>query len=191
MVNQKGQEAAPFELLIAVILMGFVIVIGTFAAMELEKQKGEQEINQKLEDFKEALESVSKGKGQYSVNLVLPRYGTDQTLKMKQLSDPFRCSIYCGGSRAVCTIIEFNATGVKSMNKCINISPLTEFEHQFGPPVYCPDRCNADELLFLEDWREESIPQGDYVLTSAYTAAATPVPIICAYRKVLFEDECG
>ena len=191
-MNQKGQEAAPFELLIAVILMGFVIVIGTYASIELERQKGEQQVNQKLEDFKEALEAVSKGKGQYSLEFVLPPHGRNQEIKLLHISDAYSCSIYCGGSRAVCTIVTFEADGAKTMTKCINISPATIFKGEgeaqleAGP---CPSRLQSD-LLCLEDWRSGAIKQGDYTLTSAYTTAITPVPIICAYRKAVTIDDC-
>ena len=192
MVNQKGQEAAPFELLIAVILMGFVIIIGTYASMELERQKSEQQINQKLEDFKEALEAVSKGKGQYNLEFVLPPHGRNQEINLLQISDSYRCSIYCGGSRATCTIVTFEAEGAKSMAKCVNISPLTGFKGEkeardTGGP--CPSYL-TDDLLCLEDWRSGPIKQGDYVLASAYTTVITPVPIICAYRKAINEDDC-
>ena len=71
-LGEKGQEAAPFELLIAVILMGFVIVVGIYATQQLEKQKCFQESNKKMEELKEAMEIVSKGKGQHTFSFVLP-----------------------------------------------------------------------------------------------------------------------
>ena len=63
MLSQKGQEAAPFELLIAVITMTFVIVVGLNAMSTLLRAQCEGKIDQNMEELKTALETVAKGEG--------------------------------------------------------------------------------------------------------------------------------
>jgi hypothetical protein len=184
-LGERGQEAAPFELLIAVILMGFVIVVGIGAMSELEKQKCYQESNKKMEELKEALETVSKGKGQYNLSFVLPSCGRNAEAKLESQSDPYLCSTFCGGSVRTCTLARLTAENVSSIVKCLNISPLTTFASQVNPS-YCPDR--SEEDLLLEHWKEGPIPQGDYILASAYVIAERPIPMICAYRKSVYTD---
>jgi hypothetical protein len=55
MVNAVGQEAAPFELLIAVIVMGFVIFAGMSAMEQLWLQKCYGTTDAKLEEMKASL----------------------------------------------------------------------------------------------------------------------------------------
>ena len=44
LLNNKGQEEAPFELLIAVIVMGFVIVMGINAIFTLNREQCQGDI---------------------------------------------------------------------------------------------------------------------------------------------------
>ena len=181
-LDRKGQEAAPFELLIAVILMGFVITVGIMATTQLEKQRCYQESNQKMEELKEALETVSKGKGQFNLSFRMPACGRNSLVKLEKETDPYLCSIFCGGSVSLCTLARYSADNVSSIVKCLNIHPNTYFASQ-EDPGFCPSRTGED--LLLEDWRGPAIPQGDYILASAYVIGPSPNPLICAYRKSL------
>ena len=59
---QKGQQSAPFELLIAVILMTFVIYVGYIAIQQVETNNCVQENDSILSEFKFSLEKVGSGK---------------------------------------------------------------------------------------------------------------------------------
>lgn len=176
--SRKGQVSAPFELLIAVILMGFVITIGIYAMTTMEKQRCINETDKKLGELKEALETVAKAKGQFSLDFFLPRCGRDIRVRLGEYTDSYLCSIVCGGSRDICILLDYSAEGMPFMRKCINISTLTEFEGEPGSRT-CPSR----EGLELQDWRVEDIRQGDYILVSAYVVTPAAKPTICAYLK--------
>ncbi|MFH0970097.1 MAG: hypothetical protein V1776_01405, partial [Candidatus Diapherotrites archaeon] len=64
----RGQESAPFELLIAVILMGFVLFAGYEAILRLREQTCANTINAALEGMTRNLQNVATGKGTAQFN---------------------------------------------------------------------------------------------------------------------------
>lgn len=187
-LDRKGQEAAPFELLIAVILMGFVITVGIMATTQLEKQRCFQESNKKMEELKEAVETVAKGKGQFNLSFRMPSCGRNTLVKLVPERDPYLCSTFCGGSVSICTLARYSADNVSPIVKCLNIHPGTVFASE-DSPSYCPLRSGPEENLLLEDWKGPAVPQGDYILASAYAITPSPIPLMCAYRKSVYVDE--
>jgi len=175
MLGKKAQVSAPFELMVAVILMTFVILAGLYAMNTLERQKCENEVNKALEELKEGIELIAKGKGQYRVSFILPGCAERAEVKIVTHTDPYLCSIICGGSKNVCTVLTFQAEGVSSMVKCLEISPLTQFSSND-----CEEYIGDDYVLV--DWSSGNIQQGVYLLTSSY-AVAGGVPTICPYIK--------
>ncbi len=180
MLNRKGQESAPFELLIAVIVMGFVIFIGLNAMNILNEQKCYNEINAKLEEMKTKLEAaVTERSPQQIVFQLSTCYNPEEEhVSIGDESEPRICAEYCGTARNVCTLLNYFYSGKSSgsafaIRKCIDISPDTVFPYLAGN---CPDR--QDEELI--DFRDE-IKQGTYLLVNK-TAVTSTYPTICAYR---------
>jgi len=180
-LNQQGQEAAPFELLIAVIIMGFVIFIGLQAMDQLNKEKCYNEINAKLEEMKTALETVvtERSPQQIGFNLSTCFNPRDERIKIKDYSQPALCAEWCGATRNLCTLMEYYYSGESgfSYRKCLDISPDTLFPFNTGDG--CPDRGDKEELV---DFRDE-IVQGQYLMVNKTNVTST-FPTICAYRKL-------
>ncbi len=178
LLGQTGQESAPFELLVAVIIMGFVIFVGLQAMDQLNQQKCYNEINAKLEEMKTKLETVVTERSPQQINFMLSTCFNqeDETIRIKDYSEPALCAEYCGAARRLCTMLQYyySGTGGFSIRKCLNISPDTVF----------PDRvatCPAKEQHELIDYREE-VEQGYYLLINK-TSVTSTYPTICAYRK--------
>ena len=75
MVNNKGQESAPFELLISVIIMGFVIFVGLIAMNQLNEQKCINETKAKLEEMKTKIETVVTERSPQQITFLLNTSG--------------------------------------------------------------------------------------------------------------------
>jgi hypothetical protein len=179
MLNSKGQEAAPFELLVAVIIMAFVIFVGLQAMADLNMQKCYNETDAKLERMKTSLETtVNRGSPQ-QINFVLSSCFNPQneTIRVKEFNEPAMCASYCNVAKELCTLLQYyySGEGGFSIMKCLNISPDSTFPYREG--VNCP----AKPDYKLVDFRS-GIEQGNYLLVNK-TSVASPNPIVCAYRK--------
>ena len=182
MFSQKGQESAPFELLIAIIVMTFVIVVGFNALNTLNKKTCEGNLNQNIEQIKSAIESVAKNKSKINIGYDLPSCfnESDAKLRIIERNDISYCSAICGGSLAQCTILQFSSTRPSyTETKCLRISAATSF------PV--GDPCNTaifDEDYDVVDWKDYSIG----LIPGAYTLMrqgnlVTGSPKICVYKR--------
>jgi len=107
MLSQRGQESAPFELLIAVIVMTFVIVIGFNALSVLEEKTCEGKLNANMEEIKSAIEAVVRNKSKSNVSFELPEcYSEEESrLRIIERDELAYCSSVCGGSLAQCTVL--------------------------------------------------------------------------------------
>ncbi len=187
MINSRGQEEGPFELLVAVIIMGFVILIGTMALEELRVKKCESEINNLLEKFKTNIETTVNQLSPKPVVFSTPdecfnkKY---EKILIKQYNDQRFCSDYCGASgKQLCTLLEYSLNSPEkklSNRKCLFISPDTIFPSQDATSRGdCPDR--SSENFELQNFSTE-IEQGSYELINI-TPPSKDIPVICAYLK--------
>jgi len=179
--SQKGQEAAPFELLIAVIIMMFVLFVGLQATDTLNKEKCKGEIDSELEELRTAVQTVATGKGQQAVGFSTPGCFGDKesSTKIVDRDDRQLCSQACGGSSQLCTLLIFTSPSFVS-TKCLFISPNTIF------PI--DDPCSSSavgaegdyDIRDLKDQR--GIENGNYFLVSKHSFLSSN-PIVCAYKK--------
>jgi len=182
MFSQKGQESAPFELLIAVIVMTFVIVVGFNALGTLNKKTCEGNLNQNIEQIKSAIESVAKNKSKVNIGYDLPSCFNETKTKLRiiERNDLTYCSAICGGSLAQCTVLQFSSTDPSYTEiKCLRISSATSFPE--GDPC---DTDIFDEEYELVNWKDDSIG----VLPGTYTLMrqgnlVTDSPKICVYKR--------
>ena len=181
MLNQKGQESAPFELLIAIVVMTFVIVVGFQAIDTLNEETCRGVLNQNMEEIKRGIETVVQTKSKVSLSYELPNCFREDEAKMLIVDRKERvyCSAICGGSLAQCTILRF-ASPTFSETKCLRISAATDF----------PDEttCDADALepagdFGVEEWKsEEGIAPGVYTLIRQSNLFSRS-PQICVYKR--------
>ncbi len=181
MINARGQEAAPFELLIAVIVMGFVIFAGMNAMEQLWLQKCLGTTDAKLEEMKTVLETAVDQKSPQSINFRLSGCfdENDEDIRIADWDEPTFCAEYCGSPKNLCTLLEYSNTGRRlfSIKKCLNIPPDTVFPSQ----RFAGAKCSTREREELQDF-DTLIPQGDYILINK-TLATDTFPTICAYRR--------
>lgn len=188
MLNSRGQESGPFELLIAVIMMSFVLIVG-YQAIEIVKFNDCQQQNDKmLEDFRAKLEDITKASIQNKILLNLdacaPKKEQKLTLTMEQ--DPARCSQFCSTPRPSCILLRLYNPKFSKV-KCVNIKPQTNFSKDNST-------CGAIEGYTPVDLREESdnppldnnpggISEGFWIFKNVTPTNNLSSPIICAFKQ--------
>ena len=183
MLGQKGQESAPFELMVAIIIMTFVLIIGTQALQTLAEEKCKGEIEAELESVKTAIEVVAKGQGKRNITIRFPTcFGAEETdIKIIEREDARLCAIHCGGSQSLCTTLVYT-NPQHTQTKCLHISPNTLFSDQ---ELQC-DKSEVetpDVSYNLINFKgSDGIPDGRYILLSRLSATAS-FPIVCAYQR--------
>ncbi len=212
-LSSRGQESAPFELLVAVIIMVFVIMVGTYALGEMEKQTCKGKILGELQRIKLSIESISKGSGKETINISVPACLNADRLefKLKEWDDPQICSDLCGGSQSLCTLLYFTAgrtidrgppeevEWIWSHSECVKISINTTFETEasncqdFGGETCSADVEDCDKDYQLVNFKNPFDPDNPHETTypipnGQYTfigkfGASSAFPRICAYRK--------
>lgn len=177
-LNKRGQEEAPFELLVAVIMMGFVLIVGLSAWTYVSKVQCEQSIGAKLEDLKDSIELVAGKRGTKELSFTLPECYNEakHSVRLDPSYDPLVCSSVCGGSQGSCVILKLAAEDLSVPWNCVVVAPTINF------PL-AADVCEPMSGYNLVDLKgADSIPTGYYKLVSAYIES--DVPYVCAYRKV-------
>ena len=190
MFSQKAQESAPFELLVAVVVMGFVIFIGLNAMQQLRQEQCFAKVDKALEEFKIKLEIAvtQKSPQQVLFNLSDCFSQKEEEIRIVDWDNALVCADLCGTAEITCSSLEYinTASGrFKSVRKCVNISPETVF-----PSEQASGRCNDAPILrqqfsqdfILQDFKSY-IQQGKYLLVNK-TFATDTFPTVCAYLRV-------
>ncbi len=185
-LSEKGQESAPFELLVAVIIMGFVIFIGTRVMQDVNCEKCKGETNKNLNNMVTALNDAETG-APIQISFFLSGCFNQQEEKIwiDDEDNDQVCAAYCGAEKELCTLLKYygNGCGGFSIIKCLEITPETYFPSTTG------GRCKERQGMQLVDFRERDEPiatrgnkQGNYLLVNKKGQGET-FSTICAYRK--------
>ena len=181
---QKGQESAPFELLIAMIVMSFVIIIGFNALDRLSIETCKGNLNQNLGEIRSSIESVVKNKGKDNVSFELPNcfMEEDSRLSIIERDELAYCSAVCGGSIAQCTVLQFSSPEYTEV-KCLHISSATTFPD--SADTCDPGILEPDDAYEAVDWKDpkSGILPGQYTLIRR-SNLFSDAPVICAFRRV-------
>ena len=188
-LNSKGQEEAPFELLVSVIIMGFVIAVGFMAMNELAKKQCDGQMDKTMQELKRTLELVSKGQGRDSFSFRMPSCYSDvkSRLIIESSSETMTCNDVCGGSRFDCTFLQFYGVSDGSSHisrTCIDIPPATYFPTDEPGSPCDPSKYSASGNITYEvvSWKEKQIQPGDYMLANEYSLLSD-YPVICVYKR--------
>ncbi|MCD6434742.1 MAG: hypothetical protein J7L14_03955 [Candidatus Diapherotrites archaeon] len=183
--NSKAQMSAPFELVIAIIIMMFVLSIGYFAMQQTHQQVCKEKITKKLVDFKMALERALTRKEPVSIFFDLPNecYADElEEIKIVEKDDVHICEAYCGVSQPRCMLLQYTAKksiegseATFGKTLCLNIPTFTTFPSSAG---VCLDR--SEDGYILVDLSYE-VKQGFYELINVTKTG--DVPTICAYLR--------
>ncbi len=184
--NQRGQEEAPFELLIGVIVMGFVIVIGLMALVNLRNAQCVERTELSLNALKLEIENAvsQKSTTQFSFNLS----GCFNPEKEKVLitDSETLCKEYCETDKITCSFLEYyndspEYTGQRPIRKCLGISPEAVFQDPTSQGK-CESIDNAGARYELVNFKD-GIPEGFYKIINK-SSAMDIHPVICAYREI-------
>lgn len=130
-LNSKAQEEAPFELLVAVIIMGFVIIIGAQQIIVIQQAQCESDIQFQISNFKEAMELSINQKTTMDITLALPNCFEKKqtTFAVKKIIDDLqKCFRRCGKSVERCIIMEFSSQNPQiELSFCLDVNPNTFF----------------------------------------------------------------
>ena len=201
-MNQKGQESAPFELLVAVIIMGFVMFVGMYAMSNLQKEQCYNETLKTIQDFSRTLEEVATTPGHIkSYNLRFPsgcgsgtkkkvtigeREVFTEQLFLRAWSKPEFCATKCESSGSLCVMLHYIQLEGQGLTECVSIPPDTVFPTPGSLSGICTDKLdpaiNDPPYYTLADVRVD-IPEGYYLFQNKSSPNSTN-PVICAYRRV-------
>ncbi|MFH1895787.1 MAG: hypothetical protein ABIJ74_04420 [archaeon] len=138
---QRGQEEAPFQLLVAVILMTFVIIVGLNAMQEAEKQKCVNQTEKAMNDFKLALEKTANNKNPSNVKFNPPGCTKTESFQIKKFDDQRICTRVCETSSSTCVLLRYSTSEVTGIDdKCINIGYDTQFRYYSDGTNECPEK---------------------------------------------------
>ena len=182
LLSQRGQEAAPFELLIAVILMGFVILVGMQAMSALGSQKCIHETEGQLENMKSAIQTVVNEKYPQNVSFKIGNCFKGEQVQIRKFNEPKLCEDMCPEGQSPCTVLIYsNDEGYSIDPKCLNIRFDTQYSTQFqetGTDYGC---IKIGEEFMLKNLNSEIILPGLYKLFPLERTESYPT--VCAYYK--------
>jgi uncharacterized protein (UPF0333 family) len=179
--GERGQESAPFELLIAVIVMIFVMMFGYRAIEEIQIADCKAKINMELENMRTAIEATANQSSLQKIHFEVPQCFRNSSVKVSTLENRAVCSQICQEGRGECVSLDFRS-GAYSKRVCVNIPLTTEFggTEDGGPSGPCTAKASYKLTLFIVN--NIGVPNGDYLLMNR-TPPGNARPIVCAYRQ--------
>ncbi|MBT4192613.1 MAG: hypothetical protein HOE11_04860 [Candidatus Diapherotrites archaeon] len=184
--NSRGQMSAPFELLVAMIIMAFVVIIGTQMIANTETQMCLLSIDKELTEFKLSIEETAQKKASVKFDFRPEDCFNEKkvTIKLHQfIDDPATCAARCGDPRDSCFIIFFSAPNLSNgyKQKCLDIAEYTTF---LGEDADCATTGALEGYTAMKpigDAADVLLP-GTYVLRDV-SPAGNAYPKICVFRR--------
>ncbi len=174
MFNRSGQESAPFELLVAVIIMGFVIFFGLQAMQELEKQQCIAKADKKLEELRTGLEQTVGLNASPQIDFIFEGCFQNYEVQLRQVANTSLCSRICKGAKELCVFLEFESESPSySDRKCVNIAYLTNFERT-DSGAEC-----VQGFEKVNPYDEGQVREGFYQLSNITTTQSFPKVLMC------------
>lgn len=181
--NSKAQSSAVFEVLIGVIIMGFVLFFGFKALEAMSKEKCANSIASEMATFARAIEHVVDQRYTNEVNFWPERCFKNAEIKLSTIQSKAVCSSICQEGKSECVVLDFFSPDYVH-RECVNIPLKTSFSTTIGAlgSGGCEDKSSEGyELVDLYN-APGGIPAGHYLLVYA-TPPGYAFPVICAYVK--------
>ncbi len=179
----KAQASAVFEVLIGVIIMGFVLFFGYQALATMSKERCANEIASEMADFARAIERTVHQRYANEVDFWPPSCFKNAEIKLSTIQSKAVCSSICQEGKSECVVLDFFSPDYVH-RECVDIPLKTAFSTTLGAigSGGCEDK--EDEKYFLVDLYSEpgGIPAGHYLLVNT-TPPGNAFPVICAYVK--------
>lgn len=188
--QQRGQVNSPFELLVAIIIMGFVIIIGSQMIASTNDQVCLAGVEQAMTEFKLKLEDTDsfRTSNQFNFRPVSNNcYNENQSIMTIEFirGNSRRCGAVCGRAVDSCFVLTYQASDVVNgfKQKCLNLPVYTSFVDGSSCPTQ--EQALSGYTAINPSAVQEvgpSIPSGNYVLRNVAAAGKT-YPEICVYWK--------
>ena len=181
---QKAQVSAPFELLVAIIIMGFVVIIGSQMLVAANQQVCMSSVDKEMTSFKLYLEDTANRKSSNKFDFQ-PESCFDKAkavIRIENVANSKQCAAKCGKPTDTCFIFTFYAPDIANgfREKCLNLPKYTSF---FDDATNCS---TPDSGLDLDGYKaikpSDGIKVGSYVLRNVSSAAET-YPKICVFQR--------
>ena len=194
-INRKGQADVVFEVLIAVILLGFVLFTGTMAMSSLSNTKCSKSIDISLGDLRLTLEKAAAStllSTEYLFNMPYC-FGGDFNVALQKQTNAALCSAYCPGSSGQCYLLKYDNRKDK-VNQvrytCVQISSIVEVNTDVAGCVV--PRITSTTTDTYEPAPNSSLngggtsfESGRYIINSKNLSSGRSVPILCIFKKVV------
>jgi hypothetical protein len=189
-LKNRGQMSAPFELFVAVIIMGFVIIIGSQMLSTVNREVCLNNIDKQLSDFKTNIENTANHKNSIKFYFDNPNDCFNEKIAkiniQHERKNPRLCSLICGQATDDCYFLSFiiSKEGADNISKqkCLSISRFSTFLTAAAASECDPndlgegyDGYNAIDPQF-------SLPIGNYILRNV-SSPGEPYPKICTFYK--------
>jgi len=183
-LRNEGQMSSPFELLVAIIIMSFVVIIGSQMLAASQEQVCLSSVGKEITEFKLMLEDTAIRRGSNKFEFRPDDCFNQNTaiIKIEKYNSTTQCGAKCGLPTESCFVLIFNAPDVANgfIQKCLNLPVYTTFVNE-------PNDCPTDDLdgyvaIDPTIMDEGGIRPGSYVLQNVAPAAKT-YPNICVFRK--------
>lgn len=180
MSNQKAQSSAPFEVLVAVVIMGFVLFMALQAFTFLQEQQCKAQIHEQIVQLKSAVQETLKGQSNKLVFQPPRCTKGEKEMRMVVRSNRAICRAICGTEDDQCLVFSYQSENFSDM-LCFEETPtytnfLTSDCGSLGADYQLKDFLNP-ELLPGEP---QIIPRGTYILQNK-TGSGEGIPKICAF----------
>ncbi len=186
---RKGQVSAPFEVLVAVIVMGFVILAGTYALKNLSENTCLGDKRKEMGDLVSSLRDVVLGSDLTFRNITFQTKACfnakAESIQLNIYNEQSRCTAYCG-SGVSCVLLEYVYNDeVKQQRKypippiCTGLPPTINFITVNAECGILPD----DPWTLVDPVTQKIIEPGRYRLFRAETAAGTTTANFCFLKS--------
>lgn len=192
-MNKKAQADAPFEILVAVIIMGFVLIIGATQMQAIQKTQCESNIANEINELSNAIESAVKQQSKQEIHFSLPSCFTKSTASIgvqRIINDPVRCKRLCPSQqKESCVVLEFYSEELTPLRKCLNIPPTTIFSDPSSKNICDPNDEFLEDGFVLANITTETALAGSYLIENGTylilnRRSLTEInPRLCIFKK--------
>ena len=187
--SNKAQASAPFEVLVAVILMGFVIMAGTWALINLNQSVCIGNKRQSMSELKTIIEDVVMGSDLAVKNVsfdIQPCFNQNfEQINLITYDNQVKCNAYCG-SGETCTLMEYVYDDKKTRKQpiepmCLNLPTAISY----GSSGECLEELDEYEwdAIDLSSSPSPPILSGKYRIFMKSSTGSEAVRTICVLRK--------
>lgn len=184
----KAQMSSPFELFVAVVIMTFVVIIGTQMLDVSQKQVCLASIDREVTKFVVNLEDSANNRTASRFEFRPDNcYNESQAIaRIFRFDDAQICGAKCNiAGMSSCIVLIFHASDIPGGNieKCIRIPPYTTFlQTNDSRCSTVGDDLNVYLPIFPVGDMGDNLVQGSYVIRNVSTAAEK-FPSICMFRR--------